>query len=245
MAENKSANSNPNVSESANAELLEVRRLTLTMEGRDIIRDANFSITERRGCRITGAGDETDSKALKTIGGIHPPLNPHTRIFFQGTDIYEAAGNELKKIKKKIAFIFREGTLISNITIKENLLLPLKYHYPDCDMSAVMERIAEDFYFFQIPPVLDKRPAEVSYCLKKKLALIRASLREPELILVDRPLFNLEGPDREQVVRYLEALKQKGKTFIFVSRSPEILQSLIDETITLHNERTEERKPGE
>jgi phospholipid/cholesterol/gamma-HCH transport system ATP-binding protein len=218
-------------------ELVEVSHLDLEVEGIEIFSDSSFSIKKHRGYLITGPNEEANLVLLKIIGGVVPPRSVHPgqrgRVRFLGTDIYEDSEKEIRKIKKKIAFVFREGTMISNLTIRENMLLPFRFHCPDDNCEEVIEKIEADFHFFDIPDVLDKRPELVSYCLKKKLAYIRASLQEPELILVEKPMFNLDEEDRQQVLHYLENLKKKGMTFIIASRYQLILETLIDEAIVL------------
>jgi ABC-type multidrug transport system ATPase subunit len=218
-------------------ELLEVSHLDLEVEGLEIFSNMSFSIKKHRGYLITGPNEEANVLLLKIIGGIMSPQSVHPnqrgRVLFLGTDIYEDREREIREIKKKIAFVFREGTMISNLTVRENMLLPFQFHCPGEDCSAAIEKVKADFRFFDIPNVLDKRPDLVSYCQKKKLAYIRASLQEPELILLEKPMFNLDEEDRLQVLNYLENLKKNGMTFIIASRYQLILEKLIDEAIVL------------
>jgi ABC-type multidrug transport system ATPase subunit len=218
-------------------ELVEVSHLDLEVEGMEIFSNSSFSIKKHRGYLITGPNEEANLLLLKTIGGILPPqsLHPHQRgqVLFLGTNLYEDHEKEIRKMKKKIAFVFREGTMISNLTVRENMLLPFQFHCPDDDCGGALERVEADFHYFSIPDILDKRPDLVSYCLKKKLSFIRASLQEPELILLEKPMFNLEEEDRLQVLHYLENLKKNGITFIIASRYQLILETLIDEAIVL------------
>jgi ABC-type lipoprotein export system ATPase subunit len=216
-------------------ELVKVSHLNLGADGIRICEDTNLSLEKHRGYLIAGPIEKANVFLLNVIGGIQPPQYHHqqARVLFQGLDMYESGERVIKEIKKKIAFVFCEGTLVSNLTIKENLLLPLRYHYPGFDDAAVMEKINGDFNYFGIPDVLEKRPAEISYDVRKKLAFIRVSLQEPELILMDKPFFNLDEHERDRVIRYLENLKSKGITFIIFSRCVSVLEPLIDKAILL------------
>jgi ABC-type lipoprotein export system ATPase subunit len=216
-------------------ELVKVSHLNLSVDGIRICADTNLYLKKHRGYLIAGPIEKANVFLLNVIGGIHPPQYHHqqAQVLFQGLDMYESSESVINEIKKKIAFVFCEGTLISNLTIKENLFLPLQFHYSGYDDTAVMEKIYHDFDYFGIPDVLEKRPAEISYDVRKKLAFIRASLQEPELILMDKPLFNLDEYERDQVIRYLENLKSRGITFTIFSRCVSILEPLIDEAILL------------
>lgn len=215
--------------------MVKISHLNLGVDGVQICPDTNLSLEKHRGYLIAGPIEKANVFLLNVIGGIQPPQYHHqqARVFFQGLDMYESRESVIKEIKKKIAFVFCEGTLISNLTVKENLLLPLQYHYPGYDDAAVMEKINGDFNYFGIPDVLEKRPAEISHDVRKKLAFIRASLQEPELIVMNKPLFNLEEHERDQVAQYLENLKSKGITFTIFSRCVSVLEPLIDEAILL------------
>lgn len=228
---------NRNEDRNKDEELIVVSHLDLEIEGIEIFSDTSFSIRKHRGYLITGPNEEVNLVLLKIIGGIVPPHSVHPRqqgrIFFLGTDIYEDHEKEIREIKKKIAFVFSEGTMISNLTVRENMLLPFRFHCPDNNCEGAIERMEADLHFFGIPDVLDKRPDLVSYRIKKKLAYIRAVLQEPELILVEKPMFNLEEEDRLLVLHYLENLKKNGVTLIIASRFQLILDTLIDEAVVL------------
>lgn len=222
--------------------LMEVCHLDLSVEGNEIFSDTGFSLQKHRGYLIVGPDEDANVLLLKTIGGLVPPRSHHKnrqgQVFFQGIDMYEGSEQEIKEVKKKIAFVFREGTMISNLTVRENLLLPFLFHCPSEECSTALEKLEKDFKYFGIPDVYDKRPDLISYCLKKKLAFIRASLQRPELILIEKPMFNLEEEDRDQVIEYFVRLKKEGITFIIVSRSQAILETLIDEAIVLEEGKT-------
>ena len=222
------------------AGLLEISGLSLAVDGGDYFPDSSFFLRHNRGYLITGPDEEANIELLNILGGIYAPLPPLSsrcyrcpRVLFRGIDLYDGSERELKEARKYIAFVFRDGTMISNLNIKENLLLPFQYHFPAKEFSNALEKIETDFKFFGIPAILDKRPDLVSYGIKKKLAFIRAALQEPDVLLVEKPMFNLDEEDRDQVVLYLEHLKKTGTSLVIASRSQAVLDSLIDEAILL------------
>lgn len=219
--------------------LIRVNRLTLTHEGVDIHSGKEFTFLAGRSYLVTGPFDAVNIQLLKIIGGVQPPPGKG-RVLFRGHDLYESRGEVIKGIKKKMAYISSEGILISNLTVAENLFLPVRYHDPGFDPEAVTASIRQGFDFFGIPDILDKRPAEISFYLKKKLAFVRASLLEPEVVLVDKPLFNLDKLDQDKVALWLEEQKKKGVTLIIASHWASALASLIDEFIELGNNNSKE-----
>jgi len=227
------------MSKAMDTELLKVKGLSFRVDDDSNFRDIHFSIDAGKGYVIVCENENASNILLKSAAGLLPgPLEPGY-IFFKGKDVYSPDEKEIKEIRKEMVFVFREGTMISNLTVQENLFLPLLYHYPNTDKKTAMEKIAEDFNFLGIPDVSMQRPAEISFYDKKKLAFIRAALQQPNLILMDRPLFNLDSSDQEQVVRYLTNLKKKGVAFLMESQSRSILDALADEVIII-----EEGKPA-
>jgi phospholipid/cholesterol/gamma-HCH transport system ATP-binding protein len=214
--------------------IITVHRLSFEVDGIPTDSIVELALRRKRGYLIAGPNDMANVRLLETMGGIlPPPEKTGGSVLFDGCDLYESPEKSIKTMKRKIAYVFREGVMISNITVKENLLLPLRYHNPGLDVEGTLQRIAEGFRFFDIPDILEMRPADISYDVKKKLAFIRASLQEPELILLQRPMFNLEERDRRQVIRFLVPLKRKGVTFIIVSRCVSLMEALFDEVILL------------
>jgi len=205
----------------------------------DLSSPKNFSILENRGYLITGPNEDINMLLLKKLGGLNSPshslLTPPPQVYFQGKNISGGMEKEIKNIRRHIAYIFRDGTMISNLNIEENLMLPLLFHYPSSDYSKASDKIKKDFLLLGIPDVLDKRPDLIAYNVKKKLAFIRAALLEPSIILVEKPMFNLNEEDRNRIILYLENLKKKGASLIIASRSSQVLDALIDEAIFLEN----------
>lgn len=219
-----------------NESLLFIENLILTLDDEVYLPSMNLIIKEKNAYLIDGPNDSINIALLKTIGGLLPPSLEESRILFRGTDIYNTDDKELKEIRKNISFVFSEGTMISNLSVRENLFLPIQYHYPHYDFNTVLNIIKKDFDYFGIPDILDKRPAELSYNRKKLLAFIRASIQEPKAIMIDKPLFNLDDDYHSLVIHYLNIIKNKGTALVIVNRFHPGLDSIIDEHIILEKE---------
>ncbi len=224
---------NENINTPRENELIGLYQLNVEVDGVIVLYPTNFSMQKHRVYLLTGGDENHNAILLKAMAGLLPFRYVRGQVLFKGKDIYDGTEPELDGIRQKMAFIFAEGTLISNLTVEENLLLPLGYHFPGYDRQAVMERIKTYFNFFKIRDVLGERPAALSYATKKKLAFIRTALLEPELILMDKPLFNLDNPAQELVFTFLEELKKNGSTIVMVSQCPHGWTGLIDETLLL------------
>jgi len=217
--------------------LISVRNLTITVRQQVLLRNLDLDIEAGRCCLVTSS--VAGVHFLKAVAGFATHESLEGSVFFQGEDLYAAGEKRIKELKRRIAYVFSEGTMISNLTVAENLELPVRFHHPEMDAAALKETIRRKLDDFELPDVLKYRPAQLSYYVLKKLAFIRAVLLDPCLILLDKPMFNLENKDSEQVLAFLADLKRKGVTLVMVSQFSSLMEPLIDVTIDIKgNEET-------
>ena len=212
---------------------LKVSNVFWKSERVEVLQDISFTLEEGRSTIIAGTYESGKSVLLKVIGGISPP--DKGTVFYYDKDIYDSSDEVIKGIRKEIVFLFHDGALLSNLIIKENLLLPIKYHFPDFIYDEIMNEINEYLDYFGIKNVLEKRPAEVSEISKKLLTFIRAAIMHPRLMLIDEPLFNLDFMSQKKVIVFLENLKKKGINLLIVSNSFDVLKAVGDRLIIMQD----------
>ncbi len=173
---------------------------------------------------ILGPVEDRVSYILKMIGGIIQPLKGD--VIVGGENLYSNPAEEHLSIRKKIAFVFERGGIISNLNIRENLRLPLDYVRNDLSEEQKQELIAQYFDQFEIPlRVLEERPARLHRQLTKLILLIRAFIINPELILYDNPFVDLEIPFKKKILLHILKLKNTGKiTQIFLANSDNLFE---------------------
>jgi ABC-type transporter Mla maintaining outer membrane lipid asymmetry ATPase subunit MlaF len=181
----------------------------------------NISYEFAPGC-TTGILSHVEDKSavlLKIIGGITQPTSG--KVSINGIDLFNSNRETLRPVRKAMAFVFERKGILSNISIRENLLLPLNYHYPDEPLSEKQKKIDALFEYFEIPKkVLSERPARLHRQTLKMILLIRAFVMEPDIILYDNPLVDLELTYAKSVCEYIRQLKiRKNVTQIFFSTS--------------------------
>jgi ABC-type ATPase involved in cell division len=213
--------------------LLCLNDFSIHINDKTIVENFNLTIKPGQGYLIRSHAETEKNNLLKAMAGLLPEEDCKGQVLFKGTDIYKASEKEIKEIRKHVAFLFCDGTMIANLTIRENLLLPIQFHDPNYNKDEVGKKIQEGLQHFCIPDVLNQRPVDVSYSIKKKLTFVRAHLQQPQLLLINKPMFNLDEGDRLQIFPYLLALKEKGTTLVMVSQFASLLEPLIDHIITL------------
>ncbi|MGD9723107.1 MAG: ABC transporter ATP-binding protein [Pirellulales bacterium] len=138
-----------------------------------------------------------------------------------GQDVSKLGDDELSEIRcRYLGFIFQSYNLIPQLTVVENIELPLYYQG---DMSrAAKDRCVELAKMVGLGDRLDHRPFQLSGGQQQRVAIARALVNNPHVILADEPTGNLDSATGEEIMQMLEALNAAGKTIIMVTHEPDI-----------------------
>ncbi len=135
---------------------------------------------------------------------------------FDGENVAGYAENRLAEIRKhNIGFIFQSFNLVDELTVAENVAMPLLYQKVaakerDERVQAVLERVG-------IAHRADHRPQQLSGGQQQRVAVARAVISNPKLILADEPTGNLDSKNGEEVLDLLNQLNNEGTTIIMVT----------------------------
>jgi ABC-type multidrug transport system ATPase subunit len=149
---------------------------------------------------------------IKSIGGIYPPNSG--RILLDDIDIFSNDRINEDLIKKNISFIFEKGALLSNLSILQNLLLTLDFHFPNEDHNKKIKRINAYLNEFELNINLNDRPSQLNIEQIKLLGFIRGLLSEPEIIIYDEPFRYTDANSKKIIIRKMKELKGNNITQI-------------------------------
>ena len=187
----------------------------------------------------SGCGKTT---LLKTLGMIDKPTDG--TIKFMGEDTSELYGDKLADIRNsKIGFIFQDFYLMDSLSVEENIMLPMIISKQNINkMIAEAKKYAEQF---QIEYLLKKNPYELSGGEKQRVAICRALINNPDLILADEPTGNLDSKSGKIVIDALNKISSEyKKTIVMVTHDPQ-MASYCDRIILLKDGKIlEELKKG-
>ena len=182
----------------------------------------NITINEGEFVAVMGPSGSGKSTSMNLIGSLDMPTKG--QIFLDEEDISQVTESDLAQIRgKKIGFIFQNFNLIPNLTVKENVMLPMMFQGEDIYKR---EQKAEELLDkVELLDRMDHYPNQISGGQMQRVAIARALANDPEVILADEPTGNLDTKTGERVMEFLQKLNDEGKKIIMVTHEPELAEA--------------------
>ncbi len=184
---------------------------------------AGVNITIRHGdfWAIMGPSGSGKSTMLNLLGCLDRPTNG--TYILNGNDVGSMDDNDLSDLRlRELGFVFQSFNLIPQLTVRENIELPLFYLGWEANRS--IERAAELAELVGLGERLGHRPAELSGGQQQRVAIARALVNDPSVLLADEPTGNLDSSTGDQIMELIVDLNRQGKTVILVTHEDEIAQ---------------------
>ncbi|NTW48579.1 MAG: ATP-binding cassette domain-containing protein [Chlorobiales bacterium] len=210
---------------------LEFKNVSFYWDERKLLDDVNFVLPNKGLLLIIGTAGAGKILIPKMVAGILSP--DEGVILLNGVSLHEGNDEQLKKLRGRVSYVFQNGGLISNLSVLENLLLPLDFHFPEMSRPDKLEQINALLGHFQLKGVLEARPAALSKSVCKLIGFIRALLTCPEFVMYDEPLSNCEAPAQRAILRKMVELRREGITQVVVSQGTEYMLRVADHILVL------------
>lgn len=208
---------------SAVISLRDIRR-TYHMGSESVHALAGVSLDIPRGAfwAIMGQSGSGKSTMLNILGCLDRPTSGSYCL--AGEDVSKMGDSQLSDIRlTRIGFIFQSFHLIPQLTVQENIELPLYYQGWDAAKSA--QRAKELAEQVEMDHRLGHRPNELSGGQRQRVAIARSLSNDPKMILADEPTGNLDSATGEQIMKLLNQLNSEGKTIVMVTHEPEVAEN--------------------
>lgn len=178
----------------------------------------NIHIRKGEFVAVMGPSGCGKSTLLNIVGMIDTAASGE--YFFDGEEIASRSENDLVNLRKQnIGFIFQNFNLIDDLSVQENVDLPLLYL--GLSKSERREKVAQALELVGLEGRAKHKPAELSGGQQQRVAVARSVVGDPKLILADEPTGNLDTKNGDDVMNMLALLKEKGATIMMVTHSPE------------------------
>jgi putative ABC transport system ATP-binding protein len=168
---------------------------------------------------IMGPSGSGKSTMLNLLGCLDRPTAG--RYYLGGTDVSQMPDDDLSEARgKKIGFIFQSYNLIAQLTVLENIQVPLIYQ--GLDIRHYEEHCVKLAELVGLGDRLDHRPNQLSGGQQQRVAIARSLVNDPLLILADEPTGNLDSKTGQEVLDIITDLNRKGKTIILVTHDERV-----------------------
>src|SRR5215831_18413729 len=163
---------------------------------------------------IVGTSGSGKSTILKLIMGLDKP--DEGQILVEGEDITQMTERQLVSVRQKIGMVFQESALFDSLTVRENVAY--RMYELNADESEIERRVREVLGFVGLVEAIDKMPSELSGGMKRRVALARAMISQPKIMLYDEPTAGLDPVTSKKINELIIALRDlQGVTGVFVT----------------------------
>src|SRR5262245_15457975 len=179
--------------------------------GKKVVLDGvTFSVAAGESLAIVGPSGTGKSVLLKHLIGLIKPDSG--RVVVDGQDFWSLSGLERNRLRRKFGMSFQEGALFDSMSVFENVAFPLRRS--GHSQSQVRERVHECLEIVHLEGVDDKRPAELSGGMRRRVGFARAIAHEPEILLFDEPNTGLDPIMTDIIDEVILEMREKTKATI-------------------------------
>ena len=181
------------------------------------LNNVNMEVQEGEFVAVMGPSGCGKSTLLHIAGMLDNPTNGE--YFFMGEEVSRYSEKQRSNLRKgNIGFVFQSFNLIDELTVFENIELPLLYLGVS---TARRKRIVNEMLEqLELIPRRNHFPQQISGGQQQRVAVARALIADPKVILADEPTGNLDSTHGDEVMKLLVGLNEKGTTVIMVTHSP-------------------------
>lgn len=193
--------------------------------------NVSFKINKPEFVSIVGRSGAGKTTLLKLILAEEKPSRG--RIFFDGQDVHKIKKTQLYKLRRRIGTVFQDYKLFPTKTTRENIAYIMEV------MGASDEEIKRDLdQILDIVGLKDRAnnfPRELSGGERQRVAVARALIHRPDVILADEPTGNLDPYNTFEIIRLLVKIYEMGKTVVLATHGREVINALGKRVITLED----------
>ena len=183
------------------------------------LRGVDFRVGKGEFWAIMGASGSGKSTMLQILGCLDRPTAGSYRL--EGREVSGLCDDELSDVRlRRIGFVFQSFNLIPQLTVAENISLPLYYQGVEGEEGA--ERVRRYAEYVGLADRLAHRPNQLSGGQQQRVAIARALVTEPAVVFADEPTGNLDTEMSREIMAFFVKLNKEGKTIVMVTHEEDI-----------------------
>ena len=198
-----------------------------------VLQDISFEIEKGEFVSIVGKSGAGKTTLIRLLLGFETPTSGE--IYFHNINVNETGVQELQKMRRKIGSVFQDYRLFYGKTVYENVAYILAVE--GRENEEIVREVPKILSVIGLSEKMNNFPNELSGGEQQRLAIARALINHPDVIVADEPTGNLDPYNTYEVISLLEKINKTGKTVILSTHNREIINKLERRVITLENGR--------
>jgi phospholipid/cholesterol/gamma-HCH transport system ATP-binding protein len=213
--------------------MIEIINIRKSFGGQNVLKGLSMRIAKGELAAVIGGSGSGKSVFLKHLIGILRP--DEGTILVEGVDITKARGRQLDAVRENFGVVFQEGALFDSLSVFDNIAFPLR-EKTKLREDAVEKKVITALEDVGLKGIEMKYPAEISGGMKRRVALARALITEPKIVLFDEPTTGLDPVISSSIHRLIISTHKKyGFAGVIISHEiPEIFE-VADKVGMLYN----------
>lgn len=212
--------------------MIEAKHIVKRYGSLEVLRSVDVTIGEAEVVTIVGPSGAGKTTLLQIIGTLDRPDNG--TVTYDGTDVFALRGRELAQFRNRnIGFVFQFHQLLPEFTMLENVAIPALIGGEKRD--AAYDRARQLLDYMHLSDRLDHKPAQLSGGERQRVAVARALINRPKVILADEPSGSLDTANKQELHRLFFQLRDEmHQTFVIVTHD-ETLAGQADRTLRMQD----------
>jgi phospholipid/cholesterol/gamma-HCH transport system ATP-binding protein len=190
--------------------IIAITNLYKSFGDKEVLKGINLTVQNGENLVILGRSGSGKSVTIKCLVGLDRADKGEIKIFDQ--EITTLNNDKLNEIRTSIGFMFQNGALYDSMSVRQNLRFTLKHHTRNLEEADIESSISEALESVGLVEAIDKMPAELSGGMKKRIALARAIIIKPKIILYDEPTSGLDTITSREISELILSVQKKYKT---------------------------------
>ncbi len=217
-------------------DIIAARDLAVGYGTLEVLRELRFSIPAGAITAVVGTSGCGKSTLLKTLAGLLPPLAGE--VLFRSEPVDFRSEASLGTLYRGIGVLYQDGALLNNLSLYENVALPVRMRHPDMPEAVLREMAHDRLAQVGLLDSAAKYPAELSGGMRKRGALARSLVTDPDVVLCDEPSGGLDPITSGRLDELLLSLRDDfGMTFVVVTHELRSIAKVADRILVLNEGR--------
>lgn len=218
---------------------IRIRKLSKVLGGRTVLRPFDLDIAEGESLALTGANGAGKTTLLRCLASVLRPTTGEVQWF--GQPAWGTPGAGKPQSRRMIALVAHESFLYPHLTLRENLIFAARM----CDVPQPRRRADQLLREIGLQTRAHSLAGEISKGMRQRLAVARALVHDPPIILLDEPFAGLDSEGSDWLLAMLRELHSRRRTICFSTHDKRMPSRLADRVLYLQSGRVEELEVGE